>query len=313
MTVCEQFEDLRCDMCGSADRTILYQYQLHANQANIVVCDRCGFTYLCPRPKSSRLHEFYGETYYSFRIERTRQSSLKDALRRTVMKHHFSYSDIYAADILNLPAALTRLFKAFVAVPHYRQDGRLLDVGCGAGQKLLEFKSLGWDVRGVELSERAAAEGRKLGLDIVVADLSNAPWPADTFSAITFYHSLEHLPSPRQALRMVFKLLHPGGEMLIVGPNFGCIERKLFGRDWNWLDVPVHFSHFTKATLTWIIAEAGFRIETVGFSAAGCSASLPVSNRLPAARKLADKAIRVFGVACAAAGSGKALIVSARK
>src|SRR5690242_15813727 len=85
MTVCEQFEDVRCDMCGSAGRIILYQYQLHANQANIVVCDRCGFTYLCPRPKSSRLHEFYGETYYSFRIERTPQSSLKDALRRTVM------------------------------------------------------------------------------------------------------------------------------------------------------------------------------------------------------------------------------------
>jgi hypothetical protein len=133
------------------------------------------------------------------------------------------------------------------------------------------------------------------------------------FSAITFYHSLEHLPSPRVALREAFRLMHRGGELLVVVPNFDCVERKLFGRNWDWLDVPIHFYHFTKTTLTRIISEAGFSIEAVGFSATGCSATLPVFNRSALAQRLADKAIRLFGVACAAAGSGKGLIVSARK
>ena len=189
----------------------------------------------------------------------------------------------------------------------------MLDIGCGAGQKLLEFRSLGWDVRGVELSQQAADQGRKMGLEIVTAALSEVPWPEGSFSAITFYHSLEHLPSPRLALREAFRLMAAGGELLVAVPNFGCLERRLFGRDWGWLDVPVHFYHFTKASLTRIISEAGFKVDSVGFSPSGCSASLPFFNRLPVARRLSDKAIRLFGVASALAGDGKALIVSARK
>jgi SAM-dependent methyltransferase len=229
------------------------------------------------------------------------------------MKHHFGYTNIDAAETLRIPQSASFLFKAFVAVPHYQEQGRLLDVGCGAGQKLLEFKSLGWDVRGIELSQQAANEGRKMGLEIATTGLSEIPWPADYFSAITFYHSLEHLPSPRLALGEAFRLMGTGGELLVVVPNFGCLERKLFGRNWGWLDVPVHFYHFTKATLNRIISEAGFRIETVGFSPFGGSANASFLDRSPITRGLSDKAVRLFGVACAAAGSGKALIVSARK
>ena len=228
------------------------------------------------------------------------------------MKHHFGYKNIDANDTWRIPPALSALFKAFVAVPQYQEKGRLLDVGCGAGQKLLEFKSLGWDVRGVELSQQAADEGRKIGLEIATGTLSGVPWQADHFSAITFYHSLEHLPSPRLALGEAFRLMDTGGELLVVVPNFGCLERKLFGRNWGGWMFRLTF-HFTKATLSRIISEAGFVIKTVGFSPAGCSASLSFFNRSPIARGLSDKAVRLFGVACAVAGSGKALIVSARK
>ncbi|HEV2097308.1 MAG TPA: class I SAM-dependent methyltransferase [Stellaceae bacterium] len=229
------------------------------------------------------------------------------------MKHHFGYTKIDATATLRLPAPVSALFKSFVAMPHFRENGRLLDVGCGAGQKLLEFKSLGWDVRGVEISQQAAAKGREMGLEIATRTLSEVPWPAGSFSAITFYHSLEHLPSPRLALREAFRLMDTSGELLVAVPNFGCLERRIFGRNWGWLDVPVHFYHFTRATLTRIISEAGFSVEAVGFSPSGCSASISFFNHSPFARGLSDKAVRLFGVACALAGSGKALVVSARK
>ena|SRR6516162_120884 len=317
MSNSERLEDIACDICGSAQQTVIYKYSVNGDSINIVECKYCGCTYLCPRPKTHYLPEFYGENYYSFRCddENNNLSSrgTKDTLRRTVMKHHFGYANIAAADTLRIPPAVSILFKGFVAVPRYQQNGRLLDVGCGAGQKLQEFKSLGWDVRGVELSQQAADEGRKMGLEIAAGSLYEAGWPAEYFTAITFYHSLEHLPSPRLALREAYRLMNHGGELLVVVPNFGCLERKLFGRNWGWLDVPVHLYHFTEATLTRIISEAGFKIDTLGFSPGGCAASLSVFNGSKVARKVFENSVRLFGVACAVAGSGKALIVSARK
>ena len=41
--------------------------------------------------------------------------------------------------------------------------------------------------------------------------------------------------------------------------------------------------------------------------------SLRCFSRVPLARRLSDRVLRVFGLVCAAAGNGKALIVPARK
>jgi SAM-dependent methyltransferase len=310
-----KFEAVACDGCGARGGKVLYRFNFGGEAANILECDRCCHAYLSPRPRLPCVADFYGENYYSFSIDPLAGANIRNAkgsLRLTVMRHHFGYRNINVSDTWPIPAAVSALFKAFVAVPHYRENGRLLDIGCGAGQKLVEFKSLGWKVRGIELSPKAAAAGQSIGLEIVTT-LAEAPWPAGYFTAITFYHSLEHLPSPLTALREAYRLMDTGGELLVVVPNFGCLERKLFGERWGWLDVPVHFHHFTKATLTRIVTEAGFRIEAIGFSPIGSSAELRFFNRVPLVRTLSDKALRLFGFACAAAGSGKALIVSARK
>lgn len=312
----KRLEEVPCDACGSHEREILYRYDIGEEQANIAQCRNCKFVYLCPRPQSAHLLDFYGNDYYSFGLADTDDSDrreLKYKLRRTVLKHHFGYCDIDDAETLRMPHAVSGLFRNFVAVPRYRRSGRVLDVGCGAGQKLLEFKSLGWDVRGLELSAAAAAAGREHGLEILTTTLSEAPWPAEFFSAITFYHSLEHFSSPHLVLRAASRLLVRGGEILIVVPNFGCLERKLFGKDWSWMQVPLHFCHFTETTLTRIISESGLSVETVGFSSAGQSATIPFFNRFSFSRRLSKQALDVFGIISAVTGSGKALIVSARK
>jgi len=316
MTYSDRFEQVDCGLCGSSLNTTIYRYCLGQDVLNIVKCRNCGCIYLTPRPRSDKIGEFYQDDYYSFKIDTgnaDEQISAKDAFRYTVMKHHFGYAKIDSSKELPIPPRLSALFRSFVAVPHYREAGRLLDVGCGAGQKLLEFRALGWDVRGAELSEQAVAAARKMGLDVARTDVAHSPWPAESFSAVTFYHSLEHLPSPRLALRESFRLLEPGGELLVAVPNFGCLERKLFGRNWNWLEVPRHFYHFTRASLTRVVAETGFKVEWVGFSPFGGSAGPLFPNTWPKARMISDKMIRAFATGCAMAGSGKALIVSARK
>ncbi|MSV46113.1 MAG: methyltransferase domain-containing protein, partial [Actinobacteria bacterium] len=52
-------------------------------------------------------------------------------------------------------------------VERRRAPARMLEIGCGHGLLLDEASRRGWEVRGLELSERSARHGReRLGLDI---------------------------------------------------------------------------------------------------------------------------------------------------
>src|SRR5437870_7687600 len=110
MTDDELFENVACDICGSTRQHVLYRYLINGSGANIVKCENCHCTYLCPRPKPYHLSQFYGDNYYSFRLDQHYDLNLrnpKDALRRTVMKHHFGYTNIDAHDTWRIPPALS--------------------------------------------------------------------------------------------------------------------------------------------------------------------------------------------------------------
>lgn len=277
-------------------------------------CKACGAGYLTPRPNQRSIGRFYGNDYYSYNWDSEKEKkdrSLKGRLRATVMRHCLGYEAVDSADTLNIPTFLSRMFVSNVALPSFKPGGRVLDVGCGAGEKLQEFRNLGWDVRGIELSEAAARAGASRGIEISNRPIEAAPFPDAYFDAITFYHSLEHVPSPTAALLSCRRLLKPGGELLIVVPNFGGWERRIFGKEWGWMQIPVHFYHFDRKDLPRLLNKTGFAVKSVGYSFAGQAIDkLPEGPMRPAA-SLIKRFSTPFGIFCALAGSGKALVVSA--
>jgi SAM-dependent methyltransferase len=72
--------------------------------------------------------------------------------------------------------------------------GSMIDVGCGAGEYLAEFRNRGIEVHGVELAEAALRRCRERGLDVVPFDLTEPgavlPWTADL---VTSFEVAEHL------------------------------------------------------------------------------------------------------------------------
>jgi len=155
-----------------------------------------------------------------------------------------------------------------------------LDIGCGSGGRLLEFRRLGWNVSGLEISSQAAEAGRSLGLDIVVCDLAEAPWPDRSFDAITLYHVLEHVHQPSEYVERIARLLKPGGVVLIAVPNFQSWERRLFGKRWTWLDVPIHLHHFEPARLQRLVESAGLTVRQSWCSSSGKSFEQSLRNSL---------------------------------
>jgi SAM-dependent methyltransferase len=310
------FESVTCDVCLCPRSRTVYSFVVRDQTTNIVRCTACGLCYLNPRPTAESVKSFYGESYYSYTLRDYTGAppSRKERLKFAYMVDWRGFKPGPAIDPLPVPRLVSWLLSLFLAIPRFQQGGRLLDVGCGAGEKLIEFRRFGWQVAGVELSEAAAAEGTRGGLEIHTGfDADDPPFPDQTFDAITFYHSLEHMPSPLAALRLAHRLLRPGGEVIIVVPNFGSLERRIFGKDWGWMEIPIHFYHFTKPSLARLVRDAGFEIETIGNSFTGRSICRPASGPLRPLSQLVMALAGPFGVLCAMVSSGKAIIVSARR
>jgi SAM-dependent methyltransferase len=311
---CEaRFERAACDTCGSAAQTALYAFNFNGEASGVVRCSGCGLAYTSPRPTPAALGPFYGDGYYSFAPPKSPDvriaPGLKERLRRTILRRHMGYTGLQGPDA-PVPALLTRFLAKFLVMPAWQKDGILLDVGCGSGERMLELQNFGWQVRGLEFSESAATAGRSAGLDIAVGDLTHAKLKPESFTTLAFYHSLEHVYSPSATLKAAYAALVPGGTLLVAVPNFGSSERRLFGRQWDWLQMPTHLYHFDRASLTRVVAEAGFVDLTVRYSFHGYSVD---TAALGAMRPIAELALKIYALAAAVVGDGKALTLVARK
>ena len=129
--------------------------------------------------------------------------------------------------------------------------GSVLDVGCGDGSFLEAARRRGWQATGTELN---AAAARQKGIAVHAA-LAEATGP---FDCATLWHSLEHFRDPRATLEQVRDRLAPGGSVLIAVPDAGGAQARLFGALWRHLDVPRHLFHFTRGSLSGLLARAGF-------------------------------------------------------
>jgi SAM-dependent methyltransferase len=137
-------------------------------------------------------------------------------------------------------------------------------VGCGSGAFLLALREAGWRPHGIEISALAVAAARSAGLDEVRAgDLLDAGYPDGRFDAVRFWHSLEHVQSPRRQLNEARRVLRPSGTLTIGVPNFASLLSKRAGDRWYYLDVPRHLWHFEPRTLAELVERCGFRVTRV--------------------------------------------------
>lgn len=144
--------------------------------------------------------------------------------------------------------------------------GDVLDVGCGSGRALLALRAAGWRCHGVEVSEAAVAAARAAGLaDVRSGDLLSAGYPPASFDAVRFWHSLEHVRSPREELTEARRLLRPGGVLVVGVPNVASLLARIARDKWFYLDVPRHLWHFDRMTLTRLIDDCGFRVVQAGW------------------------------------------------
>jgi ubiquinone/menaquinone biosynthesis C-methylase UbiE len=116
------------------------------------------------------------------------------------------------------------------ALPEGRGE-RALDVGCGWGYNLFLLGRMGYEPFGIDIVPEdfhaavriARANGIAAGL--AVADMSGMPFGDGSFAAVTAVETFEHIfhPDRPSALSEAYRVLRPGGAMVISTPNYYSI------------------------------------------------------------------------------------------
>jgi SAM-dependent methyltransferase len=135
----------------------------------------------------------------------------------------------------------------------------LLDVGCGGGWLLESMKSLGWTVEGVDLDPQAVAGARSRGLQVHLGQVEQLRLPAERFDVVTMSHYIEHVYQPAVVIAACYRLLKPGGRLVMVTPNTRSLGHRLYRKDWMHLDPPRHLHLFNPGTLADTARRGGFR------------------------------------------------------
>lgn len=238
-------EKVKCSLCNLDDYKVMlkvedYRYHITDDEFNLVQCKNCGLVYVNPRPTKKEISKFYPKEYYRIKVPPLAK----------IINHLFKLSPIRS-------------------VRKYRKQGRLLDLGCGAGNFLWEMKKRGFEVYGIDPSSQACKLARERLKNIFNAELEEHHFPDNYFDVITVWHVFEHLPNPSITLKEIHRILKKDGILILETPNINSLSFKTFRKYCFHLDIPRHLYHWSSETTREILRRNKFKVFKIGYFSLG--------------------------------------------
>lgn len=141
----------------------------------------------------------------------------------------------------------------------------VLDIGCGTGENSRVIEAKGHRVSGIDISENAIAKYRAHGFDGRTMDIEQGlGFPDASFDVLFCSEVIEHLAAPDRLVNEAFRVLVPGGKLILSTPNSAFwVYRVLaaLGRTLSELQHPKHLHFFSRRSLNKLLTGAGFLIE----------------------------------------------------
>lgn len=138
--------------------------------------------------------------------------------------------------------------------------GRILDIGAGTGDFLLECKNQNWEILGIEPNDKA--KGIAVGKGIKFGDTIEK-LESNSFDVITMWHVLEHVPDVEHQVAELKRLLKPSGTIIVAVPNFKSYDAKYYKEFWAAYDVPRHLWHFSKTAIEKLFDKQNMNLEDI--------------------------------------------------
>lgn len=263
-----------CPLCDHAESTRLlvvpdwYCGLTGDDEFAIARCRSCGHVFMNPAPTVDSIPRCYPEGYAPHQSGAAHPDG-RDALglggpSLPIPSTPPAKTPWYLSPMARRIAGLRSLYywltdtRSQPVPPGAGGGRRALEIGCGSGKYLVALREAGWDAVGLDLVAAAVEVSREKGFAVHHGDLASFPAQAESYDGVFAWMVLEHLPRPRETLTMLHGLLKPNGCLGFSVPNYGSLERKVFGRYWAAMELPRHLQQYTPAILRKLLSETGF-------------------------------------------------------
>jgi len=173
-----EMETVACPCGGGGSPSEVF----HTSTRRYVACPRCGLVFLNPRPSSTRVEEYYRESYDGS-YGAAESSADRQPVFASVLAHLSDWR---------------------------RPPGRLLDIGCGDGAFMMLCRKAGWTCAGVEVSQGAAKRARAKGCTVISpAELGQST--VGRFDVVTLVNVLESVTDPAAIVKAMTQQIKPQG------------------------------------------------------------------------------------------------------
>ena len=137
---------------------------------------------------------------------------------------------------------------------------RLLDIGCSVGAIVEAANMIGWCGEGVDVSQAAIDVCRARGLNCHKMNGFLLPYADQTFDVVTAWHVIEHVQDVAATLHEWYRVVKPGGVMVLETPDAGYFKARIRGASYQKFWAPEHTYTFRRKNLHPFLERAGFEI-----------------------------------------------------
>ncbi len=245
-------ETVSCEICGSKETHFRYskndKFGIELQPFTVAECASCGLTFINPRPVSSEIGKFYPDHYQWKEGDSQEPLGFAAKLEKAYRYHQ-------------LGTEIKRMVRHGVKAP-----AKILDIGCGTGDRLALLRKEGFEVFGVETSEQALYAKHHFKQPVFHGLLQDARYESNQFDAIVLYNVLEHIHRPKEILKEIRRILKPGGKLVVEVPNNQSLQARCLKGRWAAADVPRDLYYFDESVLTRLLRDSGFEILETDFN-----------------------------------------------
>ena len=233
-----------CPICTTEMKFkfVTKDYLVTGESFDIVECEACSIRTTTPFPDKKIIGNYYSSDDYISHDDKV--SGIFDSIYGLVRTYQLNKK------------------KKLIGKYFNKSNGKILDIGCGAGDFLQYMKENHWNINGVDTSNKARKIAKKK-LNIKVMDPKDWINNKEKYDVITCWHSLEHVHEPWVYLDKIKKSLTLNGFLIVALPNYQSTDAKIYKEFWAAYDTPRHLYHFTIKSMNKTIKPHGLNIESI--------------------------------------------------